>query len=181
LCGDEISNTPNCSSLEESILVPITPRESLQLPDPHSESGGLTEEPRWREPPSLSTTETCPGRLANFRSEGGDGEISGDALRILGNSIRNNTRKSYKSAWSSYRSWCSERNEDPLRESIPNVLNYLSWLLNGRKLAYRSINLHRSAISYHVPTTASTSIGENPVVCSFMKGEFNINPPTPRH
>jgi len=70
---------------------------------------------------------------------------------------------------------------DPAQESIPNVLDYLTHLLQDRQLSYRSLNVHRSAISYNVPYHGDTSLGNRPDVKKFMKGVFNIHPPQPRH
>ena len=48
-------------------------------------------------------------------------------------------------------------------------------------LAYRTINIHRSAIStYHEPLHGSP-IGRSPLVCSLLSGVFNLRPPQPKY
>lgn len=48
-------------------------------------------------------------------------------------------------------------------------------------MAYRTVNLHRSAIAFHIPSLNGVSIGATPIVTKFMKGVFNLNPPKPRY
>ena len=61
------------------------------------------------------------------------------------------------------------------------VLEYLSSLFYHEKLLYRTIGLHRSAISaYHVHVD-DKPIGQHPSVCSLLSGIFNSHPPQPKH
>ena len=53
------------------------------------------------------------------------------------------------------------------------------WFEKG--LAYRAINVHRSAMSaYHKPLHGSP-IGRSLLVCSLLRGVFNLRPPQPRY
>ena len=50
----------------------------------------------------------------------------------------------------------------------------------GKGLVYRTINVHRSAISaYHEPLHGFP-IGQSPLVCSLLNDVFNHRPPQPR-
>lgn len=60
------------------------------------------------------------------------------------------------------------------------VLDYLASLFESG-LKYRTINLHRSAISaYHV-SVDGYAIGRHPKVCSLLKGVFNCRTPQPKY
>ena len=60
------------------------------------------------------------------------------------------------------------------------MLNYLSHLEQDRKLAYRTINIHRSCISFHLAHVDNKPVGDHPSVIRLMKGIFNSNPPRPK-
>ena len=61
------------------------------------------------------------------------------------------------------------------------VLEYLSSIFYHKKLLYRTIGLHRSAISaYHVHVD-DKPIGQHPLVCSLLSGIFNSRPPQPKY
>ena len=61
------------------------------------------------------------------------------------------------------------------------VLEYLSSLLYHENLLYRTIGLHRSAISaYHVHVD-DKSFGQHPLVCSLLPGIFNLLSPQPKY
>ena len=48
-------------------------------------------------------------------------------------------------------------------------------------LAYRTINVHRSAMSAHHEPLHGSPIGRSPLVCSLLSGVFNLRPPQPRY
>jgi len=174
------SKTANRSTtLEKSVLVSVTPEQSFQSPNSDSTSTESPSKPREREPSVMSAEFLSSGGLANIGGQIGSRSISEGAMSIIGNSIRPSTKSAYKSAWSSYVRWCGARNVDPFQESVSNVLDYLTFLLKDRGLTYRSLNLHRSAISFHIP--CDPSLGARPEVNKFMKGAFNLKPPQPRY
>ena len=73
---------------------------------------------------------------------------------------------------------------DPTRCSVTDGLDYLADLfLQGRP--YRSINVHRSAISaYHIPMVVGNAIvpvGKHPMVSRLMSGVHNLRPPIAKY
>ena len=61
-----------------------------------------------------------------------------------------------------------------------SVLDYLAKLFD-LGLQYRTINVHRSAISaYHVPMEG-VRVGKHPRVCDLLKGVFNSRNPKPKY
>ena len=72
--------------------------------------------------------------------------ISENASHIIANSRRKGLLSNYESTWRKWASWCLERKIDPFRAPVKDIIEYLAFLFNyGDK--YRTINLHRSAIS----------------------------------
>ena len=67
------------------------------------------------------------------------------------------------------------RQIDPLSSSISDILNFLTEPLN-EGLAYRSLNVLRSAISSTHPKIDSFSVGQHPYVTRFLKGALNKRP-----
>ncbi|XP_013142861.1 PREDICTED: uncharacterized protein LOC106106759 [Papilio polytes] len=69
------------------------------------------------------------------------------ALLLILSSWRKSTMKTYMAAWSKWKSWCSQQSLD-FRCAEPSVVaRYLAYLHNTEGLAYRTILVHKSAIS----------------------------------
>ena len=116
------------------------------------------------------------GLRKSFASKG----ISGKAAKLISDSRRESSISSYESARRQRADWCGKRKVDLFRCPLKFVLDYLSDLFE-KGLAYRTINVHRSAISaYHEPLHGFP-IGQSPLVCSLLSGVFNHRPPQPRY
>lgn len=87
------------------------------------------------------------------------------------------TWKAYEGKWKFFTSWCAERNADPFTADINLILGYLQHLLN-LKLSYRTLGVHRSAVSRFRVGINGRPVGEHLLIVKFIKGAFNINPPT---
>ncbi|CAG7723383.1 unnamed protein product, partial [Allacma fusca] len=132
--------------------------------------------------PSLSESEpSTTSGMANFRGPCDAPPLSNRTTELMSASIRKGTQKSYRSAWKSFCDWCELQKHDPLSASVPIVLNYLAYLEEIKKLSYRTINVHRSALSFHISGGNTQKIGHHPDVLKLMKGIFNSNPPFPRY
>ena len=110
--------------------------------------------------------------------------VSEVVINVMLHSRRQGTTKSYESAWKNWRLWFGRRGVDPTRCSVTDGLDYLADLiLQGRP--YRSINVHRSAISaYHIPMVVGNAIvpvGKHPMVSRLMSGVHNLRPPIAKY
>ena len=75
---------------------------------------------------------------------------------------------------------CYSRKIEPITCPLNFILNFLSDIY-GKGLKYRTIGVHRSAISaYHIPVEG-IAVGKHPKVCSLMMGVANIRPPCPKY
>ena len=82
---------------------------------------------------------------------------------ILLSSWRKSTERQYESAWRSWSGWCDSWQINCFSTSIKNILTYLAHLFHEKGLQYRTINVHRSAISaFHIPIDGVV-IGKHPV------------------
>ena len=86
----------------------------------------------------------------------------------------------YELAWSKWVSWCCRQQIDPVCVPLSGILNYLSTLFE-KGLQYRTINLHRSAISAYHNYVDGKPVGKHPRVCALLTGVFNQRPPQPRY
>ena len=63
---------------------------------------------------------------------------------------------------------------------MAQILEYLKDLLHlGRE--YRTINGHRSALSFYLPKIDGVDVGKHPLVCELLAGVGNVKPPQPRY
>ena len=75
---------------------------------------------------------------------------------------------------------CLERKINPFQAPLKDIIEYLTFLFNyGNE--YRTINLHRSAISAFHEYTDVLPVGKHPRICSLVSGIFNLRPPKPRY
>ena len=69
---------------------------------------------------------------------------------------------------------------DPFQAPVKDIIEYLSFLFNyGNK--YRTINLHRSAISAFHEYIDGLPVEKHPQICPLVSGVFNLRPPKPRY
>lgn len=111
-----------------------------------------------------------------FQAEG----IPTNVADLLIAATRTSTHKTYESSWNRWCRWCSGRQIDPLSSSINDILTFLTEVFN-EGLAYRSINVLRSAISSTHPKIDGYSVGQHPYVTRLLRGVLNKRPPKPRY
>ena len=87
--------------------------------------------------------------------------------------------KRYDAAWASFRRFLHRQGLELHSVSLDLVLDYFAHL-NSLNLAYRTISVHRSVLSSHLPTFGGCTIGSHPAVARLMKGVFNERPPSRR-
>lgn len=110
--------------------------------------------------------------MESFRRKGTDDH----STEVLLASLAPSTRKQYAPALRDWYRFCSARTTHPFKPSNLDLLRYLSQHHQAGR-SYGSLNTIRSAISL----IAESKVGEDPLVCRFMKGVFRLNPPSPRY
>ena len=118
-----------------------------------------------------------PGFLEGLSLQG----VYEETTQLIAKSRRPGTLRSYELAWKKWSGWCDSWKADPFRCPVNCVLEYLSSLFYHEKLLYRTIGLHRLAISvYHVHVD-DKPIGQHPLVCCLLSGIFNSRSPQPKY
>ena len=93
---------------------------------------------------------------------------------------RVSTTGAYSSPWNKWVLWCKQRKVDAISCPVTHVLDYLTRSF-CQGLQYRTIGVHRSAISaYHSPV-GNIPIGKHQDMCTLMTGVDNLRPPTTKH
>ncbi|KAM4696339.1 LOW QUALITY PROTEIN: uncharacterized protein WCC33_015103 [Rhinophrynus dorsalis] len=128
----------------------------------------------------VGVRESSTHGLVRIGSTFDSGGISESARSLLAESWAPGTRTMYQSAWSSWSSWCLERDLDPISAPSIEVVNFLSHLFDLGK-AYRTINTYRSAISAGHTTVDGIPVGQTVIVCRLMRGIRFSRPPQSRY
>lgn len=145
-----------------------------------SEQSNPLNGPHQSEQSPSNVSSTSLGRVSHlyqrFQAEG----IPTNVADLLIAATRTSTHKTYESSWNRWCRWCSGRQIDPLSSSINDILIFLTEVFN-EGLAYRSLNVIRSAISSTHPKIDGFSVGQHPYVTRLLKGVLNKRPPKPRY
>ena len=118
-------------------------------------------------------------RLADYRKSVSKVSFSEETFSFISSSWTTGTLSRYNSCWNKWSNWCQERGLDTVIFPIDQLLEFLTHLINLR-LAYKAINLHRSAISSTASDLQEKPVGQHPLVCRLLKGIFNKCPPQPK-
>ena len=105
--------------------------------------------------------------------------ISQSAQNLVEASWRDSTEKRYGGAWRQWLELCRLQGVQAAAPSLSNILDYLASLFD-RGAQYRTINLHRSALSSTLKPIDGFCVGQHPLVCRLLKGAFNLRPPRPK-
>lgn len=109
-----------------------------------------------------------------------DSGFSSDASDVLLASWRGSTKKQYKTFHKKWVSFCCERKIDQSQISVNHVIEFLTMLYHNN-LGYSALNTARASLSALGFVIDGHAIGSHPIIIRFMKGFFNLRPPTPRH
>ena len=182
---DEGNNRPNgtnsrCSSLASPALVAGSAETSNIPASVNPEQSDPVNGPDRPEPRSSNVSSSSLGRVSHLYQRFQDEGIPTNVADLLIAATRTSTHKTYESSWNRWCRWCSGRQIDPLSSSISDILIFLTEVFN-EGLAYRSLNVLRSAISSPHPKIDGFSVGQHPYVTRLLKGSLNKRPPKPRY
>lgn len=127
-----------------------------------------------------TTTETTPSRSKSKTSIWVDinntlcQSYSSVIADIIIDSLRRNTRKQYGHYIADFQKFQGKVSFTP---NTHELLNYLAY---EKGLGYSALNTARSAISAVSTMLGGTKIGEDPIICRFLRGVFNTRPSLPR-
>ena len=165
----------------------LVARENL-FPSTAEHAVGLSPNPSHQSDDSGSHVRSSPSRpqeaqtdrLLDFwevRQESLD--LSQSARQLVEASWRGSTEQRYAGAWGRWVSWCKLHKIQAAAPSLSNVINYLATLFESGA-QYRTINLHRSALSSTLKPIDGFPVGQHPLICRLLKGAYNSRPPRPK-
>lgn len=131
-------------------------------------------------PPSSNEQFSSTSRLGCLKRSIQTMQLSEEAEDLIYNSWGRGTKAPYNSAWKKWGSWCDRRGNDPFSAPIAQVLECFTYLFY-EGFQYRTINVHRSAISSVLPYVNNQTIGQHHLVKMLMKGILRGNPTLPRY
>ena len=106
--------------------------------------------------------------------------ISKQAQDILEASWRPSTRKRCAGHLQRLIRYCHQQNVHPFKATIKIGNEYLTKYFHTG-VGYSSVNTTRSVISIIIKIEIVILFGELPLVCRFLKGDFNLRPALPRY
>ena len=171
---NKLKDATGSALLDGCPLVTHADGAPVRHPSPSAAGAGSPDQ-RGDGLPSQQAGQTPSSSMAVMRQATGV-DLQQPTFTLLECSWRSSTRKQYQSAWSTWEQWCASQSVDTTTVTVEKLLTYLQHLFS-RGLAWRSLNVHRSAISSILETHKPTPIGQHPLVCRFLKGVFNRRPP----
>ncbi|KAJ8028183.1 hypothetical protein HOLleu_30350 [Holothuria leucospilota] len=150
-------------------------RSSVQIPN----QGQPTHSERGQDlAPTTSTSSPCS--LETFIRQLSSQGLSQEAAVLASGSRRSSTVSTYNSRLSRFRTWCSERNTDPMEASLESVADFLLHIFKeGKQVS--TVKNYRSAISsIHEGFPDGSTIGSNNAINHLLRGMFNERPPRKR-
>lgn len=101
---------------------------------------------------------------------------SDQVRRVLLNSRRDSTRKTYLAKWSRFTHWCDTKGLNPSVSPLHAVLDYVLHL-HTSGISIPSLKVHLAVITaFHRPINGR-SVFAHPITKRFLKGLHNLNPP----
>ena len=106
--------------------------------------------------------------------------LSKASLDIISASWRNSTKKQYSSYIKKWLNYCKQKSENELHTSAEIIIEFLTHLFH-KDMCFSSLNVARSALSTFVTLKGPHSVGNHPLISRFMKGVYQLRPPTTRY
>ena len=103
---------------------------------------------------------TLISSLEGFKTRLATEGISSRASELISHSRRGGLISNYESSWRKWSGWCNERKVDPFPCSLKFVLYSLAELFETG-YTYRTINVHRSAISAYHTMIEGSPVGQH--------------------
>ena len=90
------------------------------------------------------------------------------------------TNKVYQSQWKLFESWCLDRGLDPIAATSVCVCDFFLYLFNERKIAVKSIEGYKSALTWYLQRSSGYDLSDCRVVADLIRGFRLERPPAPR-
>lgn len=170
----------NYAILASSTLVSRSPSDVHRLSLSSSSVQPTSPQPSRSIPRSNHVRQSPTSSLENLWPSWTVPGLSPTAINFINKAWAPGTSKAYKSAWKQWYSWCLESHSDPSEADISRVANYLGSMASSGK-SYRTVNLHRSAISFQHRYIDGKPVAEHVLIRKLLRGIRLSIPPSPKY
>ena len=115
--------------------------------------------------------------MAYFSSSLQVGGVEPEVAGSIQNAWKQSTKGQYFAVWKQWTAWCGRSGINDSTPSAVNLIRYLWYLYSERRLAWRTIGIHRSAVATILQPYAPETISKDKRVRRFMKATFLSRPP----
>ena len=136
---------PYCATMASKKLVLSNP-ESASSATSQDSANGQTSVPERQVP--CKTRDVQLPRLVAFKQSRTQEGFSEKAASYAGKCVRDSSQAVYAGKWRVYSDWCDGEQIDPLTPTSAQLIDFLIYLFEDRKLSVSSIKGYRSAISH---------------------------------
>lgn len=167
---------PNNPKLGEGILV--TRSKTPLNKRPMDDTEPREESHRPENEPSTSTSKLT--KFAGLEGTGWSNMIASwtpSEIQLLESSWRASTLKTYRPAWEKWCKWTSENNINSVNPEPSDLARYMCFLFDVRKLAPRTIMLHKSVVTTFANPKRRSLLSSHPLISHTIKGILTTKPP----
>ena len=86
------------------------------------------------------------------------------------------TLKVHASKWKVFETWCLSKDIDPFKATIPQIANFLLYLSHKKKLAFKSVEGYRMAISRPIKLATGLYVGQDTLWLNLIKSFLRERP-----
>ncbi|PFX20474.1 hypothetical protein AWC38_SpisGene15072 [Stylophora pistillata] len=127
-----------------------------------------------------TTSEAHTSDLPLFRKSLEGRGLSESATSLILQSWRKSTKQQYKPFITKWEQYCCQREINPFSATIEHGINLLAELYDTR-IGYSALNTARCALFTVCFTSEHYTFGQHPLVCRFLKGNFECRPSLPMY
>ena len=130
----------------------------------------------WNQSETSTLSETADVGLIYLEPVSSTTSISSDAQAVISAAWRNTTKTKDNSIFKIWTNLCSKRSINSLQPNTVKIIEFLTEEFK-RGLSHNSLVLARSALGHCL----SCDIIHRSTVSTFLKGVYNLRPPTPKY
>ena len=174
------NNDHSDANMADTTLVPGTVRTEYHRTIASTPNAEFVNVPNRRPSSAVGRPQTNPGSMENFGQNNPSGGMSEAINRLLNQTRRPGSKRTYAPPWEKWISWAERKQVDPLQTTVEDIANVLSSTFES-PVGYSTLNCYRSAISAHHTPIEGYKVGQHPLIIDLMRGAFNAKPTQPRY
>ena len=174
------NNDHDHTHMADTTLVSTDSRNEHSGPSASTSNEELTDVADRHQPPNDRGKQTDISSVESIGQPRPPANISESTRRLLDQTRRPSSKRTYAGPWEKWCSWCVHEQIDPLQAPVESIANFLASVFET-PVEYSTLNVYRSAISAYHPTIEGYKVGQHPLIMDLMRGAFNAKPPQPKY